>query len=546
MGFLANIGRASPAIQSTMTEMEERPRRALRWGWEQEQAGQQKEISGQQKALNEMNINKMKAEEETRKEEERLDKAPVSLRTHPFFANFTPEDTEKIIGTGKKLGIVTGEKGNEETTGRGWKYFQRMARENEDAAVWMSNAKERKLRIQADDAYNQFLKVTDDPNATPNKKKKALDTLNSANAQWKGHKEGFEKFINAKRFGDDFKITMESPEFKAMPADRQNQIVMAGKSAIATGDYDQYYKARDKAFEEAKAVTPSWKIVQDKKSDTGYSYQDMNNPNAPLRIGAPVPSSAIEKEKTANIHYETDEKGNTVKIVSHPTTGQTINKENMGKIGKVTEKGQELKIPKLNVVRDLLDESYANMLGADKKDIQKRLSPEQMAAYKRILIMAEKNVETMEPNIALDKALTDWHKKNPVQAKNNYGLRADGTQKGPGFLGELKTPSGKVSTEISIGVNIGGKETEIPTLVPTLTKNEIDYLVKGGKPTKEIVDKAVDHAKSRISQGKSPFAQEGEQKMKPLTEDKAKEFLKSAGGNKDKARKLAIQAGYTF
>ena len=70
----------------------------------------------------------------------------------------------------------------------------------------------------------------------------------------------------------------------------------------------------------------------------------------------------------------------------------------------------------------------------------------------------------------------------------------------------MKRPDGKVSTEISIGVNINGKETEIPTLVPTLTKDEIDYLLKGGKPTKEIVDKAVKHAKKRMSQGLSPFA----------------------------------------
>lgn len=86
------------------------------------------------------------------------------------------------------------------------------------------------------------------------------------------------------------------------------------------------------------------------------------------------------------------------------------------------------------------------------------------------------------------------------------GLRNDGTQKGYGFLGELKRPDGNVSTELSIGVNIGGEETEIPVLVPTLSKTEIDLLLAGGKISEAIVRKAADHAKKRMSEGKSVFA----------------------------------------
>lgn len=97
-----------------------------------------------------------------------------------------------------------------------------------------------------------------------------------------------------------------------------------------------------------------------------------------------------------------------------------------------------------------------------------------------------------------------------TDAGAGYGTRADGTQKGRGFLGELKRPDGGVSTEISVGVNIGGKETEIPTLVPTLTRSEIDYLLSGGRPTDAIVDKAVKHAKERMAMGKSPFASESD------------------------------------
>jgi len=89
--------------------------------------------------------------------------------------------------------------------------------------------------------------------------------------------------------------------------------------------------------------------------------------------------------------------------------------------------------------------------------------------------------------------------------------RADGTPKGNGFLGVLTRPDGKVSSEISIGVMINGKETEVPTLVPTLTAAEKSWLLTHdiSDPTTipmPIQQKAIDFAKTRIAAGKSPFA----------------------------------------
>jgi len=88
----------------------------------------------------------------------------------------------------------------------------------------------------------------------------------------------------------------------------------------------------------------------------------------------------------------------------------------------------------------------------------------------------------------------------------SYGDRADGTQKGRGYFGELERPDGNISTELSIGVSFDGQETEIPLLVPTLSSEEVEYLLSGKEATKEIVKKAVDHAKLRMRDGKSPFA----------------------------------------
>lgn len=88
----------------------------------------------------------------------------------------------------------------------------------------------------------------------------------------------------------------------------------------------------------------------------------------------------------------------------------------------------------------------------------------------------------------------------------NYGNRPDGTPKGNGWLGPIKMKSGDVMTELTVGVNIDGKETNIPAIVPTLSKDEVAYLADGNKPTDAIIDKAVAHAKQRIAAGKSPYA----------------------------------------
>lgn len=99
--------------------------------------------------------------------------------------------------------------------------------------------------------------------------------------------------------------------------------------------------------------------------------------------------------------------------------------------------------------------------------------------------------------------------------ETGYGQREDGTEKGSGYFGELKRPDGKISTELTVGVEIDGKETQIPTLVPGLSKAQVDHLLAGGKPTDAIVDKAVAHARKRMKDGKSVFAEPGERFERP-------------------------------
>jgi hypothetical protein len=103
---------------------------------------------------------------------------------------------------------------------------------------------------------------------------------------------------------------------------------------------------------------------------------------------------------------------------------------------------------------------------------------------------------------------------NASQGKDyGYGKREDGTNKGLGYFGELKNTSGKYkySTELAVNISIDGKNMQIPTLVPTLNSEEVNYLLSGGKATNKILNKAKEFAIGRLKAGKSPFAQEGEQ-----------------------------------
>lgn len=94
-------------------------------------------------------------------------------------------------------------------------------------------------------------------------------------------------------------------------------------------------------------------------------------------------------------------------------------------------------------------------------------------------------------------------------------LRNDGkTYKGTGWLGVLRLPNGGVASEYTVGVDIDGKEVDIPTLVPTLTKAEQDMMVNDIIPNSKeipetIMKKAVDFAKMRLANGQSVFANDG-------------------------------------
>jgi SAM-dependent methyltransferase len=84
-----------------------------------------------------------------------------------------------------------------------------------------------------------------------------------------------------------------------------------------------------------------------------------------------------------------------------------------------------------------------------------------------------------------------------------YGLRHGSPDpKGKGYFGPMRTPPGDVMTELSAENNAG----EFPLIVPTLTREELEYLIAGGKPTDAIYNKASQWAETRRARGRTPFA----------------------------------------
>jgi len=101
------------------------------------------------------------------------------------------------------------------------------------------------------------------------------------------------------------------------------------------------------------------------------------------------------------------------------------------------------------------------------------------------------------------------------EQSQSYGNRPDGSRKGRGFLGEIPIPgTTDVATEYSVGVNIDGKDVDIPTLIPTLSKEEVAAVIEAARnnqfPPEDIIAKAADFARSRIADGKPLYATEEE------------------------------------
>ena len=116
---------------------------------------------------------------------------------------------------------------------------------------------------------------------------------------------------------------------------------------------------------------------------------------------------------------------------------------------------------------------------------------------------------------------TEWFDKPEIVAELQLDpdmIRQDFTMKSnQGYLGQVKDNKGYTMTEQSIDVDIDGKKVLMPLLVPGLNNEEINAIKAGkdGDPIliKSAEDKAIEHGKQRIKEGKSPFFEDKPQSI---------------------------------
>jgi hypothetical protein len=99
---------------------------------------------------------------------------------------------------------------------------------------------------------------------------------------------------------------------------------------------------------------------------------------------------------------------------------------------------------------------------------------------------------------------------NSLSELTKYGKRyGSNDYKQAGYFGEIPLGSGDVATEYSIGQDINGKNVEMPSIVSTLTYDELQAVKNsassGAAIPQSVYEKALEHAKQRISSGRSPF-----------------------------------------
>ena len=157
---------------------------------------------------------------------------------------------------------------------------------------------------------------------------------------------------------------------------------------------------------------------------------------------------------------------------------------------------------------------------ADVEDFNVDLSPESIKGKKKL---KDNDIKIKSVSFNSGGKVLNVLKRKQYQKGSEVRSdmrRSDGSTKSArGYLGPIKNNvSGGTMTEFATKWEDAG--IEIPTMVPTLSKEEIKYMqnmkpgqgwnVRENPMDEQIINKAKQHARMRIDQGKNPFYQDGE------------------------------------
>ena len=234
-----------------------------------------------------------------------------------------------------------------------------------------------------------------------------------------------------------------------------------------------------------------------------------------------------EKQYAKAIHYEGKD-GSPVEFIANAGMGGRIARGEVGKTPYARIKGFVKSFDEEAIRRnaeDLIDDPEWTQVGFDPRrqssffvrgGENNGVPVREASEVIQIGPLVFAKNATLEPDYA-------GFNEGGLMAKEDRELppdmyRRDGSTKSEqGFLGPVKNAvTGKTMTELSIGIEINGQEMEVPAMVPTLTPEEIeilrtnDFEGRAQEIPQSIMEKARDHALSRLEQGMNVFYQDGE------------------------------------
>jgi len=296
--LLAAIGQATPAIRSTMTDIEERPKQALRWGLEQEQMGQTR-------AINQMNLEKLQAAETERKRLLEEDKEPVDIQTFPQVMDLDQATKNKLIKDLDAAGIAKNGVGER---GKIRDHFKSLALDPKTFAPYIELEIEGR-RTDFFAAHEQLNKEQSKKDFDPNKVSELRGKVEVASGKYKkalkkaqGNEEE-QKFVNNLNSAKDTITSLKSSDdWKLLNQKEQmGLLAMAGYGGV---------EAMQKLFveiikEKKEGPIGTALTIKDPSSKTGWSYR---YPNNTIVRGAPKPTSEkpeklTESERDPDAHH---------------------------------------------------------------------------------------------------------------------------------------------------------------------------------------------------------------------------------------------------
>lgn len=349
-------------------------------------------------------------------------------------------------------------------------------------------------------------------------------------------KDKFEKSVKAAQL--DRMKDQDLTGFRSADGDgsTKGKVVMQDVTGTILGD--------KKATDNARRVQEITKIADEREAKLKDTIAQLEAESKKSR--KPISKESldnVEKTKKAikSMRDNANIIQNTKNIQEYVAFSQQMNADDK-EVTLADDNNQPLSIKPLIVYRD--DKGKERIAGIVKEydkdlDITKEV-------VKNVPLNSD-NYGTMKVNkkgFESEYKKTNFAKKSVSSQKGNekdYGTRNDGvTKKGSGYFGELKMKdgSGKVATELTISPKVNGKTMDIPSLVPTLTEAEKDWLLTNGMKgddvweqpiAKSIEKKAIAHAEKRIKEGKSVFAG-SEKKVETKKTEPSKGAYKSKSG----------------